>query len=159
MVGNHITHVPSILDVTTLCLHILVLHYRSITLFNALTISLKLYTIHFLFPQYIPPYSPLGCGCLSMLSTHPSTRTWVNTSCPHLGLGTAGHPTTPFQVTHCHHIYFGKYNIFPKTTWNLFSKESAKACLYNNLLCFVTAIKEFLLIWIQGEELILSRAF
>ena len=48
MAENHIIHVPSTLDVATLCLHILVPHYHSITLFNPLTISLKLYTIHIL---------------------------------------------------------------------------------------------------------------
>ena len=46
MVGNHFIHVPSTLDVTALCLHTLVPHYCSITLFNPLTIQLKLHIIH-----------------------------------------------------------------------------------------------------------------
>ena len=45
MVGNHIIHIPSTVDVTTLCLHTVVPYYHCITLFNPLTISLKLYTI------------------------------------------------------------------------------------------------------------------
>ena len=44
---KHFIHVPSTLDVTALRLHALVPHYHSITLFNPFTISLKLYTIHF----------------------------------------------------------------------------------------------------------------
>ena len=45
MVGTHIIHIPSTLDVTTLCLCVLVLHYHSIILFNPFMISLKLYTL------------------------------------------------------------------------------------------------------------------
>ena len=54
MVGNHFIHVPSTLDVTALCLHALVPHYHSITLFNPLTILLKLYTIQTLLNYLLP---------------------------------------------------------------------------------------------------------